>query len=270
MLLKLGSKGEDVKKLQQRLNLTVDGDFGKMTESAVKGFQSANALTVDGIVGDKTWNKLFPTTNTPTTTPQPIPIKYEKLKGVIPDNVLNELPHISSEYGINTPLRMSHFLAQCAHESGGFKYTVENLNYSADGLKSTWPSYFPNDLAESYAKQPEMIGSRVYADRLGNGSESTKEGYKFRGRGYIQISGKDNYGKFTKTLKEDVVSNPDLVSSKYPAHSAGWYFSTKCITLSDAGATDEVVTNVTKCVNGGTRGLEERKKYFYQYYDLLK
>jgi putative chitinase len=264
MLLKLGSKGEDVKKLQQRLNLTADGDFGKLTESAVKGFQSANSLTVDGVVGDKTWAKLFP-----APTVQPIPIKYENLKGVIPDNVLNDLPHISNEYGINTPLRMSHFLSQCAHESGGFKSTVENLNYSADGLKATYPSYFPNDLAESYARQPEMIGSRVYADRLGNGSESTKEGYTFRGRGYIQISGKDNYSKFTKTLKEDVVSKPDLVATKYPLHSAGWYFSTKCLTLCDAGATDEVVTNVTKCVNGGTRGLDERKKYFYQYYGLL-
>lgn len=194
----------------------------------------------------------------------------EKLRGVVPDSVLNQIPDTISKFKIDTPLRLSHFLAQCAHESTGFKNTSENLNYSAEGLKKTFPKYFPQTLSESYARQPEKIASRVYGGRMGNGDESTKDGYKFRGRGYIQLTGKDNYIAFGKLINEDLVKNPDLVATKYPLLSAAWFFNKNCLKKCDVGDTDAVVTSVTKCVNGGTLGLDERIKYFKKYYALLK
>ena len=194
----------------------------------------------------------------------------EKLRGIVPDSVLNQIPDTISKFEINTPLRLAHFLAQCAHESSGFKVTTENLNYSADGLKKVFPKYFPQTLSESYARQPEKIASRVYGGRMGNGDESTKEGYKFRGRGYIQLTGKDNYIAFGKIIKEDLTLKPDLVATTYPLLSAAWFFSKNCLKKCDAGDTDAVVTSVTKCVNGGTLGLDERIKYFKKYYGVLK
>lgn len=194
----------------------------------------------------------------------------EKLRGIVPDSVLNQIPDTISKFEINTPLRLAHFLAQCAHESSGFKVTTENLNYSAEGLKKVFPKYFPQTLSESYARQPEKIASRVYGGRMGNGDESTKEGYKFRGRGYIQLTGKDNYIAFGKIIKEDLTLKPDLVATTYPLLSAAWFFSKNCLKKCDAGDTDAVVTSVTKCVNGGTLGLDERIKYFKKYYGVLK
>lgn len=194
----------------------------------------------------------------------------EKLRGKVPDSVLDQIPDTISKFEINTPLRLAHFLAQCAHESGGFKITSENLNYSAEGLKKTFPKYFPETLSESYARKPEKIASRVYGGRMGNGDESTKEGYKFRGRGYIQLTGKNNYIAFGKIIKEDLVSSPDLVATTYPLLSAAWFFSKNCLKKCDAGETDAIITSVTKCVNGGTIGLDDRIKYFKKYYDLLK
>jgi putative chitinase len=166
---------------------------------------------------------------------------------------------------------LAHFLAQCGHESGGFKAISENLNYSADGLKKIFGKYFPGNLNESYARQPEKIAARVYGGRMGNGDESTKEGYKFRGRGYIQITGKSNYVNFTKFIGEDCVSNPDLVANKYPLASAAFFFdSNKLWSICDQGSRDEIVIKVTKRVNGGTIGLPDRIKHFKEYYNLLK
>lgn len=194
----------------------------------------------------------------------------EKLRGKVPDSVFDQLPDTISKFQINTPLRLAHFLGQCAHESAGFKITSENLNYSAEGLKKTFPSYFPQTLSESYAKQPEKIASRVYGGRMGNGDESTKEGYKFRGRGYIQLTGKSNYISFGKSINEDVTTNPDVVATKYPLLSAAWFFNKNCLKKCDAGDSDAVVTSVTKCVNSGTLGLDDRIKNFKKYYDILK
>jgi putative chitinase len=165
---------------------------------------------------------------------------------------------------------LAHFLAQCSHESGNFKITSENLNYSVDGLKKIFGKYFPGNLAESYAKQPEKIASKVYGGRMGNGDESTKEGYKFRGRGYIQLTGKDNYRNFTKFIGEDCVANPDLVATKYPLASAAFFFNSNNLwSICDRGATDEVVASVSKRVNGGTIGLADRIKHFKEFYKLL-
>ena len=165
MLLKLGSKGDDVKKLQTKLGLSADGDFGKNTEEAVKSFQLKNALTPDGIVGDNTWNKIIGESVTPQVAPQVAPqvggLKLGALKGHIPDEVIAQIPDTAAKFKIDTPLKLAHFLAQCGHESGNFKVVNENLNYSVDGLKKIFPKYFPGNLSESYARNPEKIASKV-------------------------------------------------------------------------------------------------------------
>jgi putative chitinase len=197
-------------------------------------------------------------------------ITIEKLKGHIPDSVYNQITDTATKFNITTNLRLSHFLAQCAHESGNFKAVNENLNYSKDGLVKIFPKYFPGNLAESYARNPEKIASRVYGSRMGNGDETTKEGFKFRGRGFIQLTGKNNYTNFTKFIGEDCVANPDLVSTKYPLASAAFFFeSNKLWSICDKGADVETVTAVTKRVNGGTIGLEHRLQEFKKIYSLL-
>jgi putative chitinase len=275
MILKVGSKGEDVKKLQAKLGLGADGVFGSGTEAAVKKWQSSNGLTSDGIVGEGTWAKMFGTKQLITEPSTPIvnagPLKLENLKGHIPDAVISQIPDAAKKFNITNPLRLAHFLAQCGHESAGFKAIQENLNYSADGLKKIFPKYFPGNLAEGYAKNPEKIASKVYGSRMGNGDETTKEGFKFRGRGYIQLTGKDNYTKFGKFIGEDTVSNPDLVATKYPLASAAFFFdSNKLWAICDKGADDATVTAVTKRVNGGTIGISDRIKHFKEYFTLLK
>lgn len=274
MLLKKGSKGEDVKKLQSKLGLVSDGDFGPGTETKVKEWQSSNGLTADGIVGDSTWTRLFGEAaqgqNVSETVLGASVFKLDKLKGHVPDSVIAQIPETAKKFNITNPLRLAHFLSQCGHESGGFKAVTENVNYSADGLKKIFGKYFPGNLNESYARQPEKIAARVYADRMGNGSESTGEGFKFRGRGYIQLTGKSNYTNFAKFIGEDTVSNPDLVATKYPLASAAFFFdSNKLWSICDKGDDVATVTAVTKRVNGGTIGLEDRIKHFKEYYSLL-
>jgi len=278
MLLKLGSEGEDVKKLQAKLGVEVIGKFGPKTEAAVKAWQIANKLTADGIVGDGTWAKMF--ASAPAAAPAPIAaapvansgaLKLANLKGHIPDAVIAMIPDTAAKFQINTPLRLAHFLAQCGHESGGFKATQENLNYSAQGLNGIFKKYFPTAAAAAaYARQPQKIASKVYANRMGNGSEASGEGYKFRGRGYIQLTGKENYTAFGKAIGEDILSNPDVVSSKYALLSAAWFFSKNGLhKMADSGASDAVVTQITKRVNGGTIGLPDRIQHFKEYYKLL-
>lgn len=276
MLLKVGSTGEDVKKLQTKLGLTADGKFGPGTERAVKKWQIDNDVNPDGIVGNETWGKMF---GSPQVIAEPVKpvstiesangLKLKNLKGHIPDSVIAQIPDTASKFRINTPLRLAHFLAQCSHESGGFKVVQENLNYSANGLRNTFGKYFPGNLAESYARQPQRIGARVYGGRMGNGIEPTGEGFKFRGRGFIQLTGRDNYTAFGNAINEDLISNPDLVSTKYPLLSAAWFFQ-RCLPKCDLGSSREAITSVSKCVNGGTIGLEDRIKHFNEFYNLLK
>jgi len=274
MLLKKGSSGDDVKQLQAQLGLAADGIFGSGTEAAVKTWQAQNGLAADGIVGNATWAKLFPATpsavntdSSSTNTDGSSLGSLEALKGHIPDEVIAQIPAIAE---LNSSLRLAHFLAQCAHESGGFKVVRENLNYSADGLKATFPKYFPAPLNESYARNPEKIASRVYADRMGNGDEASGDGYTFRGRGYIQLTGKSNYTAFGQSVGEDTIADPDLVATKYPLASAAFFFDeNKIWAVCDGGATDAVITSVTKKVNGGTNGLADRTQHFKQYYALL-
>jgi putative chitinase len=270
MLLKVGSKGDDVKKLQEKLGTAADGDFGPGTEKLVKEWQAANGLTADGLVGDGTWTKMFG--SAPVATPVTSgTLKLEKLKGHIPDAVIAQIPDTAAKFGITTNLRLAHFLSQCGHESGGFKAVSENLNYSADGLVKIFGKYFNATTAAGYARNPEKIASKVYASRMGNGNEASKEGFKFRGRGYIQLTGKENYTKFGKFIGEDIASNPDLVATKYPLASAAFFFNSNGLwAICDKGADDATVTAVTKRVNGGTIGLADRIKHFKEYYNLLK
>jgi putative chitinase len=279
MLLKLGSTGDDVVKLQNKLGVDPIGKFGPKTEAAVKAWQSQNGLTADGIVGDGTWSKLFAegTVSAPTLITEPAPIrssgglKLEKLKGHIPDAVIAQIPDTAAKFQIDTPLRLAHFLAQCGHESGGFRLTKENLNYSAKGLTGTFKKYFPTEAAaKPYERQPVKIANKVYGGRMGNGPESSGEGAKFCGRGYIQLTGKDNYTAFGKSINEDILSNPDKVASDYALLSAAWFFSKNGLhKMADEGSSDTVVTKITKRVNGGTIGLADRIKHFKEYYSLL-
>ncbi len=199
-------------------------------------------------------------------------MNLDKLKGHIPDTVLAQIPLVIEKFQINTPLRLCHFLAQCGHESGNFKLVNENLNYGAVSLLKVFPKYFSTgEKAETYARKPEKIANLVYGGRMGNGPETSGDGFKYRGRGYIQLTGKVNYQAFDKVVVEDIVSNPDLVATKYPLLSAAWYWNSRALNaVADKGNTDGVVTEVTKKVNGGTIGLADRIKHFKEFYTLLK
>ena len=198
-------------------------------------------------------------------------MNLDKLKGHVPDSVIAQIPGIQAKFEINTSLRLAHFLAQCGHESGGFKLVNENLNYGAKGLRGIFAKYFPTDaLAAQYERHPEKIANKVYASRMGNKDEASGDGWKFHGRGYIQLTGHDNFKAFSDSIGEDCVANPDLVATKYPRASAAWFFHKNGLhKLADGGATDAVVTSITKRVNGGTIGLEARLKEFHNFYTLL-
>lgn len=164
--------------------------------------------------------------------------------------------------------RAAHFFAQCAHESGGFVTFNENLNYGAKGLRGIFRKYFPTDaLAAQYQRKPEMIANRVYASRMGNGNEISGDGWKYRGRGAIQLTGKSNYEAFAKYQGDpEIVSNPDVVATKYAFESAMFFFeSNKLWAICDKGVTDAVILELTKRINGGTHGLADRQEKTKKY-----
>ena len=269
MIYKIGSSGKEVSQIQSKLGLSADGIFGKGTAAAVKEWQAANGLSADGIVGPGTWDKMF-------AEPEVVvedykDLKLSKLQGHVPAKVLLQVPNTADTFQINTPLRLAHFLAQCGHESAGFKAVSENLNYSAKALGSIFKKYFPTEeLALQYERKPELIANKVYASRMSNGDEASGDGFKFRGRGYIQLTGRANYTAFGKAINEDIPGNPDKVASDYPLLSAAWFWSSNGLNqLADKGSSDAEVTAITKRVNGGTIGLEDRIKHFKEYYHLL-
>jgi putative chitinase len=171
-----------------------------------------------------------------------------------------------------TPVRAAHFFAQTSHETGEFKLFVENLNYSAQGLQGTFGKYFPGTLEESYARKPEAIASRVYANRMGNGDEASKDGWKFRGRGALQLTGKSNYEAFAKYLgKPEIMTNPDLVATTYAFESAMFFFDKNNLwSICDRGVDAATITALTKRINGGTNGLDHRTKLTAKYYNYVK
>ena len=171
-----------------------------------------------------------------------------------------------------TPLRAAHFFAQTAHETGEYKLFSENLSYSTDGLKKIFGKYFPGTLAEGYSRNPEKIANRVYGNRMGNGDEASGEGWKFRGRGALQLTGKENYTAFSKYLnKPEILVNPDLVANEYAFESAMFFFDkNKLWTICDKGIDDVSITALTKRINGGTLGLDHRKALTLKYYEYVK
>ena len=171
-----------------------------------------------------------------------------------------------------TPVRAAHFFAQTAHETGGFKAFSENLNYSADGLQKIFGKYFPGTLEESYAKNPQKIANRVYASRMGNGAEASGDGWKFRGRGALQLTGKENYKAFSDYLKKpEIMTNPDLVATTYSFESAMFFFDkNKLWSICDQGINDAAILALTKRINGGTHGLEDRNAKTKKYYEYVK
>jgi putative chitinase len=267
MTLKRGSNGPDVRLLQEKLGVPgANGNFGPATEGKLKEWQTANGLDPNGIADPSILRKLGVLSPESSAT-----FNLERLRKHIPDEVLDQIPSTASKFNITTPLRLAHFLSQCGHESGGFKAVRENLNYSETGLKRIFPRYFPGNLNESYARQPEKIANRVYSSRMGNGDEKSGDGFKFRGRGYIQLTGKFNYMAFDKIVEDDIIANPDLVATKYPLMSAAFFFNSNNLwNICDRGAERSIVEAVTRRVNGGLIGIEDRWKHFVEYHNLLK
>jgi putative chitinase len=196
-------------------------------------------------------------------------LTLSQLKQLLPKNPYVEhwhraLSQLLSDYDINTPNRIAAFVAQCAHESGGFMVLKENLNYKAATLRKIFPKYFPNDqIAQEYASKPNKqvaIASKVYANRMGNSDEASQEGYKFCGRGLIQLTGRSNYQAFADSLEMDINDVPEyLATFEGAAQSACWFWETnKLNQWADAG---DILT-LTKRINGGTIGLEDRKKHY--------
>ncbi len=261
MLVKLGSQGEDVKKVQAVLKIDISGIFDESTKQDVADWQAKHGLFNDGIVGDVTWKVMS----------QPV-YNLSNLKGYIPDSVLSQIPLVADKYGIHSSLRLAHFLAQASHESAGFTAFTENLNYSAQGLLKTFPYYFKTlEQANAYANQPEKIANKVYGNRLGNGNEASGEGWKFRGRGYLQLTGKENYQSLAKSLNIDLVSSPELVGSQYPLASAGWFFKkNQLLTICDNGISNETIEQLTKRINGGLIGITDRIAKTQKFAKLLQ
>ena len=197
-------------------------------------------------------------------------MKLENLKGHIKDSILTELNEVMTKFNINTAYRLSHFLGQCMHESGNFTALSENLKYSGDRLKVVFPKYFKDKNVSEYDHNAEKIGNLIYANRMGNSDVNSGDGYKYRGRGCIELTGKSNYELFGKSIGEDLVNNPDLISTKYPLTSAAWFFSTHNLNaISDKGISNDVITAVTKVINGGTNGLDQRIANTNMIYKLI-
>ena len=172
-----------------------------------------------------------------------------------------------------TPERAAHFFAQTAHESGNFKAFSENLNYGASGLLGIFKKYFPTEaLAKQYERKPEMIANKVYASSMGNGDEASGDGYKFRGRGALQLTGKDNYQAFATYMKKpEIMTNPDLVATDYSFESAIFFFDkNKLWDICDKGVNKDTILALTKRINGGTHGLADREEKTMKYYGYVK
>lgn len=190
----------------------------------------------------------------------------EQLAQLIPGNPYidywyNALSKCLPDYDINTPQRVAAFIAQCSHESGGFKFLKENLNYRAESLMRVWPRYFPNiDIARQYANKQEMIANRAYANRMGNGDEASGDGWKFCGRGLIQLTGKNNYQAFAESIETPIEEIPEyLATFEGAVQSACWFWENN--NLNQWADKSDILT-LTKKINGGTLGLADREKHY--------
>ena len=195
--------------------------------------------------------------------------------------ILEEFPHakpeivnalcgsleVLEEYGIDTPLRLAHFLAQCSHESGGFRAVEENLNYKAETLTKIFPKYFRDKDPNDYARKPEKIANLVYGNRMGNGPPESGDGYRYRGRGLIQLTGHDNYKRFADGVESTIEEAVEyLTTSEGAIESAAWFWANNG--LNELADTDDI-TKVTKRINGGTIGLAEREAHTEAFKEML-
>jgi putative chitinase len=193
-------------------------------------------------------------------------MNLNKLEHILPNNVYDAL--VKNNRNITNNFRLAHFLSQVAHESGNFKVLYENLNYSAAGLLKVFPRYFNPTTAKQFERKPQLIANKVYANRIGNGNEASGDGWNYRGRGYLQVTGRANYKAFSEYIGEDCEKNPDLIATKYPLDSALWFFDrNKLWSLCDKG--EENVPIVSKRVNGGTNGLQDRLNKFRSFIKYL-
>jgi putative chitinase len=192
---------------------------------------------------------------------------YPSSKPDVVAALVSSLNTLAEKYGLSSPLRLAHFLAQTAHESGGFRLIEENLNYSADGLMKIFPKYFKDKDPQAYHRQPEKIANVVYASRMGNGDTASGEGYKFRGRGLIQLTGKNNYSALANDLGVSIDETVAYLATPEGAvESAAWFWNKNGL---NALADKDDVTAVTKKINGGTIGLEDRMKHTEDFKQIL-
>lgn len=200
----------------------------------IKQFQTQYGLVADGIIGKKTLNKL--------------------------KEVLN----------IDSNESLAHFLGQVAHETGNFELDTENLMYSSNGLQTTFKKYFPTEISTvGYVKQPIKIANKVYSNRMGNGDETSGDGWKFKGRGALQLTGKSNYQLFSKYVNDDCVKNPELVAGNYFFESAKFFFDNNNLWKLTKTVDDESITAISKKVNGGLNGLQDRIEKTKEFYQLF-
>ena len=194
-------------------------------------------------------------------------VQSQTCTSAMADKWLIPLQFTCDKFDINTPERVAGFLAQTGHESGGFRFTSEDLHYRAEALTRVWPSRFPPGVAESYAMQPERIANRAYADRMGNGNEASGDGWKYRGRGLIQLTGADNYASFSLDADNEALSDPDSVAEpELAALSAGWFWSKNGLNaLADA----KDIVGMTKRINGNTNGLDDRQMRYSRLISVL-
>lgn len=199
-------------------------------------------------------------------------VEFQKNNGLVSDGILGRktIQAMRCVLGIQTDAQLAHFLSQVHHETGEFQADTENLNYSVQGLLKIFPKYFTEKKAREYAKRPEKIANYVYANRMGNGDENSGDGWKFRGRGALQLTGKDNYKLFAAHVKDiNVMLTPDIVATKYYWQSALFYFTKNNLWGLMKGNDPESVKKVRKAVNGGYNGLQEVQELFVCYYNLI-
>jgi putative chitinase len=202
-----------------------------------------------------------------------IELTLNQLKQILPNNQYVEhwhdaLSKLLPDYEINTIQRIAAFIAQCSHESAGFTAIQENLNYRAESLMRVWPKYFPTiDIANAYAHKPEMIANRAYANRMGNGDEMSGDGWRYCGRGLIQLTGKSNYKAFADSLDMNINEVPEyLATFEGASQSACWFWENNNLNrFADNGD----ILGLTKAINGGTLGLEDRKAHYQHAISIL-
>jgi len=275
MLLKIGMKGLAVEKLQFFLGIPADGQFGPGTRKAVLAWQIKNKLNATGDIDEGSWTSL-------KLDKVDAALDIQKFKGLIPDNVFAQLPFVISKFKIDSTLRLCHFLSQCAHESGNFSVTKESLNYKEERLLEIFKHDFDANKdrvlsvaeklkAKELANNPEKIANFVYANQNGNGNEASGDGYKFCGRGYIQLTGRSNYVDFGKFIGIDLTQTPAIVATDYALLSAAFFFQKNGLwSICDLGSDTDTITKLSIKINGGKNGLPDRIERFNYFWSKTK